>query len=44
MSTLSKVTKSGTVSGTGRKSTLAQLAESGYSMKAALKENRETYS
>ena len=42
MSTLSKVTKSGTVSGTGRKSTLAQLAESGYSMKAALNPNGST--
>lgn len=42
MSTLSKVTKSGTVSGTGRKSTLAQLAESGYSMKSALNPNGST--
>lgn len=42
MSTLSKVTKSGTVSGAGRKSTLAQLAESGYSMKSALNPNGST--
>ena len=42
MSTLSKVTKSGTVSGVGRKSTLARLAESGYSMKSALNPNGST--